>query len=302
MTASKSPLVRFVQFLGKVKFTTVLLLGGAVIMTVGTIVESRESREVAWSAIYGTLWFDVFLLLIGVNLVVAVVNRIPIQRHQWPFVVTHFSIVTLLVGAWISTTFGYEGRLVVTEGSEESRLLLDTSEIRTRWLPGAHGSDPGHTHDGGVEAVFPVTTNRRLAGLVVQEEGESRPEIRIAEYIEDGVATVELAEAGPGGSPGVEFLVTSGQQRAQRWLIADDPRNQRVDLGPFEIEFRVGEPEASPAGAESAGAEVVVAPIDGGSPVRISLERPGGGRQADRAVLRARQPGGRRGDPIRERQ
>jgi hypothetical protein len=160
MTASKSPLVRFVQFLGKVKFTTVLLLGGAVIMTVGTIVESRESREVAWSAIYGTLWFDVFLLLIGVNLVVAVVNRIPIQRHQWPFVVTHFSIVTLLVGAWISTTFGYEGRLVVTEGSEESRLLLDTSEIRTRWLPGAHGSDPGHTHDGGVEAVFPVTTNR----------------------------------------------------------------------------------------------------------------------------------------------
>jgi hypothetical protein len=274
MTASKSPLVRFVQFLGKVKFTTVLLLGGAVIMTIGTIVESRESREVAWSAVYGTPWFDVFLFLIGVNLVLAVVNRIPIRRHQWPFVVTHFSIVMLLVGAWISTTFGYEGRLVVTEGSEESRLLLDTSEIRTRWHPGAHAAGPGHSHEDHedvVEAAFPVATNRRLAGLVVQEGGEGRPEIRIAEYIEDGVATVELAEAGPGGPPGVEFLVTSGQQQVERWLIAGDPRSQRVDLGPFEIEFRLGEPEALPTGAESAGAEVVVTPIDGGPPVRIPV-------------------------------
>jgi cytochrome c-type biogenesis protein CcsB len=271
MTTSKPPLVRFVQFLGKVKFTTVLLMGGAVIMTAGTIVESRESREVAWSAIYGTLWFDVFLLLIGLNLVIAVVNRIPIQRHQWPFVVTHFSIVMLLVGAWISATFGYEGRLVVTEGNEESRLLLDTSEIRTRWYAGSHASGPGHTHDGGVEAAFPVATSRRLAGLVLQEEGESRPEIQIAEYIEDGVATVELAEAEPGGPPGVEVLVSSGQQQVERWLIAGDPRSQRVDLGPFEIEFRVGEPEVSPARAESAGAEVVITRIDGGPPVRISV-------------------------------
>ncbi|MDH3213994.1 MAG: hypothetical protein OEM05_16065, partial [Myxococcales bacterium] len=210
MTASTSPLRRFVRFLGKVQFTLVLLLGGAVIMTVGTVVESLESREVAWSTIYGTPWFDAFLFLIGVNLVVAVANRIPIRRHQWPFVLTHFAIVTLLAGAWISTTFGYEGRLVIFEGSEESRLLLDTSEIRARWQPGGKTAAPGPLAHEALETAFPIAANRRLTGRVLQEEGEGRPEIRIAAYIEDGVAALELAEAGPTHAPGVEFVVSRG--------------------------------------------------------------------------------------------
>jgi cytochrome c-type biogenesis protein CcsB len=275
MTASSSPLLRFVRFLGKVQFTIVLLLGGAVIMTVGTIVESRESREVAWSAVYGTVWFDVFLFLIGMNLVVAVINRIPIQRQQWPFVLTHFAIVTLLAGAWISASFGYEGSLVVSEGSEESRLLLDTSEIRARWQAGATASAPGQAGGAGVEAAFPLGQSRRLAGRVLQEEGQGRPEIRIAEYIEDGVATVELGEAGPGGSPGVELLLSSHNDQVKRWLIAGDPRYQRKDLGPVEIEFRLSGPEESlaesPAGAATPSAEVLIAPADGDAPLRIPL-------------------------------
>jgi len=65
MTRSESPLVRLLRFLGKVQFTTVLLLGGVVIMTAGTLVESSESRAAAWSVIYGTAWFDVFLRTYG---------------------------------------------------------------------------------------------------------------------------------------------------------------------------------------------------------------------------------------------
>jgi cytochrome c-type biogenesis protein CcsB len=243
MTPSTSPFVRFLRFLGKVQFTTVLLLGGAIIMIVGTIVESRESREVAWSVIYGTLWFDVFLFLLGVNLVVAVINRIPIRRHQWPFVVTHFAIVALLAGAWISNTFGYEGRLMVFEGSEEHRLFMEDPEIRARWQAAAPDATGAQTGDETVEAVFPVATGRRLTGRVLQQEGEGRPEIRIAEQVENGAAATHMVEAGPTGAPGVDFVLSSGDRQIQRWLIAGDPRYSRVDLGPIEIEFRRAEPE-----------------------------------------------------------
>ena len=172
MTATQSPLTRSIQFLGKVKFTTVLLLGGAVIMILGTIVESRDSREAAWSAVYGTLWFDIFLLLLGINLILAVVNRFPIQRHHWPFVLTHFAIVLLLVGAWISATFGYEGRLVIFEGSQEHRLLMDALEIRTRWQAGTEDAGTRPADGGVVSADFPLPSGRRLAGRVLQEEGD----------------------------------------------------------------------------------------------------------------------------------
>ena len=73
--------IRFLQFLGKVQFTTFLLLGGAVIMTVGTIIESRGSREVAWDAVYGTAWFDLFLFLIGINLIIAVIKDVDVTSH-----------------------------------------------------------------------------------------------------------------------------------------------------------------------------------------------------------------------------
>ena len=194
MPNSASSPVRFLRFLGKVEFTMALLLGGAVIMTAGTILESREGREVARSLVYGAAWFDVFLLLIALNLTTAVVNRIPIKRHQWSFVLVHFSIVLLLAGAWVSRTFGYEGRMAIHEGGEESRLSLDSSEIRARW-------NAGTTEDWDVEATFPLPQALRHTGRRLQEEGERRPGIRIVDYTRDGIASAGLGEAGEGAHP-----------------------------------------------------------------------------------------------------
>ncbi len=81
MPKSASPLIRLLRFLGKVQFTMVLLLGGVVIMTVGTILESRESREVAQSLVYGAVWFDVFLFLIAANLAIAVISAAFLRRR-----------------------------------------------------------------------------------------------------------------------------------------------------------------------------------------------------------------------------
>jgi cytochrome c-type biogenesis protein CcsB len=275
MTAAKSPLVRFIQFLGKVKFTTVLLLGGAVIMILGTIVESRESREAAWSAVYGTLWFDIFLLLLGVNLILAVVNRFPIQRHHWPFVLTHFAIVLLLVGAWISTTFGYEGRLIVYEGSQENRLLMDGVEIRTRWQAGTEDAGTRAADGKSVSASFALPSSRRLTGRVLQEEGQGLPEIRIVDHVENGVAAVEMVGAGTQGAPGVEFVVSRGPEQVRQWLIAGDPDHGRIDLSLIEMAFRRAELDDLLADdlteAPASQAELVVTPADGGAPARIPL-------------------------------
>ncbi len=271
MTSPTSPFVRFLRFLGKVQFTTALLLGGAVIMTIGTILESRGSREIAWSAVYGTVWFDLFLFLIGINLVIAVINRLPIQRHQWPFVVTHFAIVILLAGAWISRTYGYEGRLMVHEGEQENRLYLDAAQIDVRWLGGARADAAGQV----VDARFELPQSGRIAGRTLQEASNGLPGIEIAEYVPNGSFTTELREGPIGASPGVEVLLTKGRQQVQHWFIAGDPNSARKDLGPLAVEFRQvasGDPARSWLHGESIGAaSVLVSPADGSEPVRIAL-------------------------------
>jgi cytochrome c-type biogenesis protein CcsB len=261
-----SGLIRSLQFLGKVQFTMILLLAGVLIMTIGTIVESAESRDVAWSLIYGTVWFDVFLFLIGVNLVVAVINRIPIRRHQWSFVLTHFSIVLLLIGAWISGTFGYEGRLMVFEGSEEYELVLDSSEVRGEWRSGE--STPAISQ-------FPLPRTSHLAGRVLQEESIDRPGIRILQYLPQGHGDIELVEDSVLGLPGVEFRVTARGGQADGWLVADHGRPGLRDLGPLEVELRTfrSDDELREATAEvrDTGTALVIEPRDGGPAIRIPL-------------------------------
>jgi hypothetical protein len=272
VTGNEASLVRAFRFLGRVRFTTILLLGGAVVMTAGTVVESRAGRELAWSTVYGTLWFDVFLFLIAVNLIVAVVNRIPIRRQQWPFVVTHAAIVLLLAGAWISRTYGYEGRMMVFEGGQESRILLDASEVRVRWRPEVAA---GHGGDAPLEAVFPVPAGGGRMGAVLQEEGQGRPGIRVAEYVPAGIVEVDLREGGRGGVPGVQIRLVSGDEEVRESLLAGDPRLGRKDLGFLEVAFAALPPGAAPdevtAFARQEGAAVVVSARGGGAPIRLPV-------------------------------
>jgi hypothetical protein len=274
--------MRFLRFLGKVQFTMVLLLGGVVIMTAGTILESRESREVAQSLVYGAAWFDVFLFLIATNLVAAVINRIPIKRQQWSFVLTHFSIVLLLTGAWVSRTFGYEGRLAIREGSEESRIVLDSFEVRARWPAGA-----GQADLRAGEARFPLPRTPGQTRRTLQAEGAERPGIRIVDYVPDGVASTGLGEGGEADAPGIHFLLASEPGHDpnaahdpqpihdHQWLIAGSPRFERRDVGPLEVEFVIVRSrelfESRSLSEDASGVSLFVHRKDGGAPCRILL-------------------------------
>ncbi len=261
MEHRKSPFIHFFQFLGKVQFTMVLLLLGVVVMTVGTIIESRESREIAQSVIYGAFWFDTFLFLIGLNLVISVINRIPIQRHQWAFVLVHFSIVILLIGSWVSHSIGYEGQAMIYEGSTSNQLFLDTKQLRLDWVGG--------------EAIFPIEPGTDLTGKILQEEEGTRPAVRILEYIPRGTQKVLLGEGRPQDPPGIRFSITGDQEFVNDWEIAKGGRATVRDVGSYEVEvvpvpseaFLAARREAKP----SAGYRVILHARADSSPVEIPL-------------------------------
>ncbi len=261
MEHRRSPLIRFLQFLGKVQFTMILLLAGVVVMTVGTVIESRQSRELAQSVIYGAFWFDTFLFLIGLNLVIAVINRIPIQRHQWAFVLVHFSIVILLVGSWVSHTFGYEGRTMIYEGREENQLFLGNKRLRVTW-------------DGG-SAIFPIEVGDDLTGQKLQGEDGNRPGFRVLEHVPRGTKKVQLGEGGKQDPPGIKFIVRGEQEYINDWEIANGGRATIRDVGPLEVQV-VPVPsesflEARKKAMRSAGYRVILHAPGNSSPFVIPL-------------------------------
>lgn len=252
------PLRQF-RFLGQVRFTLLLLLGGALIFAIGTVVESRGGREEAWALIYGTFWFDLVLALIVLNLIGAVVIRLPIQRHQWSFVLTHLGIVLLLTGAWISRTFGYEGRLFVTEGETERTLVMEGTEVVARWA------------DRTEEARFSFPLSGRIPSHVMARASERLPELRVVEHVADGVAHATLEAGEDADPPATAVLVTGPRTRAGSWLIAGDHDLGSRELGPLTVALVRGSPDAYEAPATD---EALFITFDG-TPTPTRLPLPG---------------------------
>jgi len=273
-----TPLKRALRFLGSVQLAMLLLLGGVVVMAAGTIVESRHDALVARSIVYGALWFDLFLALVVVNLTMAVVNRIPIQRQQWSFVLTHFSIVLLLAGAWVSRTFGYEGRLFAAEGGSTSELVTYDSEIAISVA--APAGEAAGARDGkgrerqprGTE-VLALPFGHELQGEVLRREQDGRPGVRILEYEHDGILEPVLVD-GP-GSVAAEFQLWTEGGRLQGWVLAGNPALSRRVVGPAAVEIlhldSPGEVAGRLAPRSRLGAQVEVTLLGAGEPTRIEL-------------------------------
>ena len=66
--------------------------------------------------------------------------------------------------------------------------------------------------------------------------------------VPEGLLEFELREGRAGDPPGIEFLLSSRDQRLQEWLIADDPSYGRKDFGPVEVEFRSASSSKDQAG------------------------------------------------------
>jgi cytochrome c-type biogenesis protein CcsB len=210
-----------------------------------------------------------------VNLVVAVINRIPIRRAQWPFVLTHFSIVLLLFGCWISRTYGYEGRLFVQEGQETRYIYQDGDEVRVDWW---------HSHDaeGATEveeersASFPLVRRSENSSRELQTDGVDQPGVRVLRQIKSGVASRELRPSDDTGAAGVEFIIGNARGRSHQWLFTGEPRLRRIDLGPVEVELIAAPSQdffeiLTSAKSTAPDAHLVIHPGAGVEPIRIPL-------------------------------
>lgn len=269
MKHSSSTPRRILEFLGSVKMTLVLLVFGAVAMSFGTVLESRTGVDVARASVYTAAWFDFFLLLIAVNLAAAVINRIPLKRHQLSFVVVHASIILLMLGAWISRNFGYEGQLRVYEGQGSSELYLYEKEIL---LTGPRAQSAAS--ERMVHRRFALPDTVFLDGLVLQEAGGGNVGVQVLDVVPNGFVNTGIASAEAGKGPGIEYVVAGQGESVNGWLLSDHPEYRRNDLGPLEVEilrFRSQDALDHRRSDIDEGAAVYVERGDDSAPLRIPL-------------------------------
>lgn len=205
-----------------------MILLVSVLLAAGTIVESRFSTAVAKRFVYSTWWFNLALLLLGVNVFCSALSRFPWKKHQTGFVITHLGILVILAGSFITQQFGVDGQIALNEGEtghviqEEKPTLyyqIDHGEIEQ--MPAAFNfSPPNPDH--------PLMIDLPNDGLLM-----------INQFFVNAEKNIDGRLVGPKekGFPGVHVMLDSSFVHENQWLFLGNPDYSHLDLGPASVFF-----------------------------------------------------------------
>jgi hypothetical protein len=107
------------RWLGSLQVAVILLPLFALVLFLGTLIESWHDRRTAHQLVYGSWWFTGLLGLLGANVVCAALKKRPWKRHQTGFLITHLGLITLVVSGLLTALGGTSGVLVMVDSAEE---------------------------------------------------------------------------------------------------------------------------------------------------------------------------------------
>ncbi|MCA9401406.1 MAG: cytochrome c biogenesis protein ResB [Candidatus Omnitrophica bacterium] len=108
--------------LGSLSFTVFICLFLIMLLIVSTTMESKYGTDMAQKVFYQSKWFDCVLALLWLNIFCSTVLRFPFKKKHIGFLITHASILALLIGALMSRTWGVEGQMLLFEGDTRKAI------------------------------------------------------------------------------------------------------------------------------------------------------------------------------------
>lgn len=104
----------------------VLLIGAGIAMGYATFIENDFGAAYARALIYEALWFEIILILLGINLAGRIIEKKLYKKTKLTIFVFHIAIIIMLIGAGITRYISYEGMMHIREG--ESSNIIQTSD------------------------------------------------------------------------------------------------------------------------------------------------------------------------------
>lgn len=143
MMKTLPPVVRIpLKLLASAGFATVTIILCVFVLAWSTFLGRWYDLAVLNYGIYGSWWFALLLLLLGINVIAATIVKLPWRRSQTGFFVVHAGIIVLLIGCWLSWKQGIEGQLGIAEGATSSIVTEDTQHFRLRIVDVRDGGKP----------------------------------------------------------------------------------------------------------------------------------------------------------------
>jgi len=182
-------------------FMAVLMIVLIVVLALATFVESAYSTQTAWAVVYGTHWFELLMLLIGINLVGVMLKQKFFRKKKIVVLLFHLSFILILLGASITRFISYEGNMHIRENQSSNVMLSNKAYIDV--VLEANGETS--TNSSKVMLTDLTQKDYRMSTHV----GGEKVKILSKEYLS---SAVEQYVAAPGGEPYMQLMLVSEHQ------------------------------------------------------------------------------------------
>ena len=182
-------------------FMAILMVIMIVVLALATFMESSYGVQTAWAVFYGTHWFELLMLLIGINVVGVMIKLKFFNKKKIVVLLFHLSFVLILVGAAITRFISYEGNMHIRENTTSNTILSSGAYMDV------HLEAKGEVKDQSKEVKLTQLTPRgfRMSTSI----GGEKVRIKSVEYLS---SVIEQYVPSPGGIPYIQIMLVSEQQ------------------------------------------------------------------------------------------
>ena len=173
-------------------------------MGMGTFIESWYGINTARIWIYNAFWFELIFFLLGINFIGNIFRYKLLRREKWAVLFMHLSFILILLGAFVTRYFGYEGVMPIREGETESVFLSEKTYLTIF----VDGEIDGTTKRLPIETDFllsentknKIKINRHFNGIPFSVSFESFVEGVVEELVldDEGDRYIKIVEASDG--------------------------------------------------------------------------------------------------------
>ena len=116
---------KILRFLFSNKLMAFLFIAFPTAMGVGTFLETFYSTTAAKIWIYNARWFEVIMLLLMLNFIGNIFKYKLLRKEKWAVLSLHLSFILILLGAFTTRYFGFEGVMPIREGDESNKMISE---------------------------------------------------------------------------------------------------------------------------------------------------------------------------------
>jgi len=217
------------RFLGSVRLAVVLMAVLVCALIAGTLWESARGTAAAQAAVYCAPWFIGLLGLLCVNVLAAMLVRVPFRRSQTGFVITHAGILVTLGGSLITYHWGERGWLNLPQGDTSNQMVTSRQVLSV--------ASGGSVRELLVK-VDPTAPGRGLPRRLATAHGA---EFVLQRYLPNSRWQEGYEPAEPPAPPAVKLVLHHQGAQVTRWLSTASESSRVAQVGRVPVSLRLGE-------------------------------------------------------------